>query len=148
MRPFFQTPKFSNQKLSSHIQKVTFLVYNFMWKCTSLRWQKSPNAVYLRSNCQVHSGFSMTKNPWLVFRMKHKVSKQKLFGLFHYEAKMCILCIVCGFHKAKIRFVAESKSLLLFFDFLCCYEFRKQILKTLFRSKSLRKETNLRNPQP
>ena len=41
--------------------------------------------------------------------------------------------------QAKIRFVAESTSLLLFFDLLCCYGFHKQILKTLFRKKPLQK---------
>ena len=42
--------------------------------------------------------------------------------------------------QAKIRSVAESATLLLFFDLLRCFEFNKQIPKTLYRSKSLHKK--------
>ena len=35
--------------------------------------------------------------------------------------------------QANIRFVAESATLLLFFDLLCCFEFHKQIPKSLYR---------------
>ena len=49
--------------------------------------------------------------------------------------------------QAKIRFVAESATLLLFFDLLCCLGFHKQIPKSLYRSKSLEKLANLLNPQ-
>ena len=49
---------------------------------------------------------------------------------------------------AQIRFVAKSAILLHFFDLLCCFGFHKQIAKTLYRSKSLQKLANLRNPQP
>ena len=37
--------------------------------------------------------------------------------------------------QAKIRFVAKSATLLLFFDLLCCFGFQKQILKTLYCSE-------------
>ena len=40
---------------------------------------------------------------------------------------------------AKIRFVAESATLLLFFDLLRCFGFLRQIPKTLYCSKSLQK---------
>ena len=41
---------------------------------------KSPNAVHLRGNCQLQSGgFFMTKDPWLAFWLKHKISKPKFF---------------------------------------------------------------------
>ena len=39
--------------------------------------------------------------------------------------------------QAKNRFVAESATLLLFFDLLCCFGFHKQVPKSLYRSKSL-----------
>ena len=39
----------------------------------------------------------------------------------------------------KIRFVAESTSMLLFFDLLCFFGFHGQIAKILYRSKSLQK---------
>ena len=39
--------------------------------------------------------------------------------------------------QAQIRFVAESATLLFFFDLLCCFWFHKQIPKTLYRSSSL-----------
>ena len=35
-------------------------------------------------------GFLMTKNPWLVFRLKHEVSKQKFFE-FSFMEKMLII---------------------------------------------------------
>ena len=44
--------------------------------------------------------------------------------------------------QTKIRFVAESATLLLLFDLL----FHKQIPKSLYRSKSLKKYASLRNP--
>ena len=60
-------------------------------------------------------GFLMTKNPWLVFRLKHKISKQKAFEFsfmekmliiqFHSMDKMLIIqfhiwkkCWFCYFH--------------------------------------------------
>ena len=46
---------------------------------------------------------------------------------------------------AKIRFNAESTTLLLFFDLLCCFGFHKQIAKTLYCLKSLQKQAILRN---
>ena len=49
--------------------------------------------------------------------------------------------------QAKIRFIKESATLLLFFDLRCCFGFHKQISKTLYRSKLLQKQANLRNPQ-
>ena len=42
--------------------------------------------------------------------------------------------------QAKIRFVAESATLLFFFDLFCCFGFHGQIAKTLISSKSLQKE--------
>ena len=39
--------------------------------------------------------------------------------------------------QVKIKFVAESATLLLFFDLLCCFGFHKQIHKKFYRSKSL-----------
>ena len=50
--------------------------------------------------------------------------------------------------QAKIKYVAESGTLLFFFDLLCCFGFQEQIAKTLCCSKSLQKETTLRNLQP
>ena len=41
--------------------------------------------------------------------------------------------------QANIRFVAESATLLPFFDLLRCFGFYKQMPKTLYRSKLLRK---------
>ena len=35
-------------------------------------------------------GFLMTKNPWLVFRLKHEISKQKFFE-FSFMEKMVII---------------------------------------------------------
>ena len=34
-------------------------------------------------------GFLMTKSPGLVFRMKHKMSKQIFFGIFIYGKNAC-----------------------------------------------------------
>ena len=34
-------------------------------------------------------GFLMTKRPELVFRMKHKVSKEIFFGIFFYGKNAC-----------------------------------------------------------
>ena len=48
--------------------------------------------------------------------------------------------------QAKIRLVAESATLLLFFDFLCFFGFHKTIPKSLYCSKSLQKFADLRNP--
>ena len=48
---------------------------------------------------------------------------------------------------AKIIFVAESATLLLFSDLQCCFGFHKQTPNSLYRSKSLQKWANLRNPQ-
>ena len=39
--------------------------------------------------------------------------------------------------QAKMRFVAESTTLLLFFDLLCSFGFHKQIAKTLYCLQSL-----------
>ena len=49
--------------------------------------------------------------------------------------------------EAKIRFVAESASLLIFFDLLCCFGFHGQKAKTLYCSKSLQKQATLQNLQ-
>ena len=49
--------------------------------------------------------------------------------------------------QAKIRFLADSATLLFFFDFLCCFGFRGRIAKTLYCSKALQKQANLRNSQ-
>ena len=40
------------------------------------------------ANCTL--GFLMTKNPWLEFRMKLKISKQNLF-VFQFMEKMLIM---------------------------------------------------------
>ena len=48
--------------------------------------------------------------------------------------------------QAKIRFVVESATFVLFFDLFCCFGFHKQIIKTYNRSKLLQKLANLRNP--
>ena len=45
--------------------------------------------------------------------------------------------------KAKITFVAEPATMLLFFDFLCCFTFHGQVAKTLYCSKSLQKQAIL-----
>ena len=50
--------------------------------------------------------------------------------------------------QAKSRFVAESATLIFFFDLLCCFGFHEQIAKILHRSKLLRKQANLGNLQP
>ena len=41
--------------------------------------------------------------------------------------------------QAQLRFVAESATVLHFFDLFCCFGFHKQNPKTLYRSKSLEK---------
>ena len=55
----------------------------------------------------------------------------ELFGE-HYEAKT-VRFVHCKRirEQASIRFVAESITLLLFFDLLCCFGTHKQIAKTL-----------------
>ena len=63
--------------------------------------QKSPNAVYLRGNCQLHSGFSYDKSPGLVFRLNHKISKQ-ICLVFLFMEKMLLVQFhsmekFCGF---------------------------------------------------
>ena len=61
-----------------------------------------------------------------------KVGLSESCDKMHYEAKLCILCIKKRIpQRYKIRFVAESATLLFFFDLLCCLGFLKQILKTL-----------------
>ena len=54
----------------------------------------------MQSICMVTAsytlGFLMTEKPWLVFRMKHKMSKQKFFVIpfmeqFHNMEKILIL---------------------------------------------------------
>ena len=57
------------------------------------------------------------------------------FLRLYYDAKLCILSLHCmrNPQQAKIRFVAESATLLLFFDLLCCFGFHKQIPKSLYR---------------
>ena len=47
----------------------------------------------------------------------------------------------------KFRFVAESATLLFFFDLLCCFGFHGEKAKTLYCSKSLQKQATLQNPQ-
>ena len=49
--------------------------------------------------------------------------------------------------QAKIRFVAESATLIFFFDLLCCFGFHGRIAKTMRCSKSLEKQATLRNTQ-
>ena len=49
--------------------------------------------------------------------------------------------------QAKIKFVAESATLLFFFDLLCCFGFHGQIAKILHCSKLLQKQAILWNPQ-
>ena len=49
--------------------------------------------------------------------------------------------------QAKITFVAESATLLLYFDLVGCFGLHKQISKTLYRSKSFQKQANLGNPK-
>ena len=60
-------------------------------------------------------GFLMTKNPWLVFRLKHKISKQKFF-LFSFMEKM----LVIQFHSIEkmliIQFHIMEKKLILLFS--------------------------------
>ena len=48
------------------------------------------NAVYLRGNCQLHSGLSYVKIPGLVFRMKHKNSIQ-IFLVFSFMEEMLVI---------------------------------------------------------
>ena len=54
------------------------------------------------------------------------------------EAKLCILCIASGFCNRPQSYLSRNlQHLLFFFDLSWCFEFRKQIPKTLYRSKSL-----------
>ena len=58
----------------------------------------------------------------------------------HYEAQLHSGQCKRVPQQAKIRFVAESAALLLFFDLLAVLDsFQKQIPKTLYRSKLLQK---------
>ena len=62
----------------------------------------------MQLNCVVTSsytlGFLMTKNSWLVFWMKHKISKQNII-VFSFMEKMLVIqfhsmekCLSCTFH--------------------------------------------------
>ena len=55
---------------------------------------KSPNAVYLRVTASYTLGFLMTKCPGLMFRMKHKISKEIFFDILIY-GKMIIIQFNC-----------------------------------------------------
>ena len=47
-------------------------------------------------------GFLMTKNPWLVFRLKHEISKQKFFEFLFME-KM----LVIQFHSMEKKLIIQ-----------------------------------------
>ena len=49
--------------------------------------------------------------------------------------------------QGKIRFVAESATLLIFSDLLGCFGFNKKKPKFLYHSKLLEKQANVQNPQ-
>ena len=49
--------------------------------------------------------------------------------------------------QTKLRFLEKTAIFLLFSDLLCCFGFHKRILETLYRSKLLQKQANLRNLQ-
>ena len=72
--------------------------------------------------------------------------------LIHHEDKLCILQIRHS-AKGKNRIIAESTTMLFFFDLPCCFGFHGQIAKTLYSSTSLRKSnfaesaTNLPSPE-
>ena len=57
-------------------------------------------------------GFLMTKNPWLVFRLKHEISKQKFFE-FSFMEKMLI-----------IQFHSMEKMLILLFSYINVYSMK------------------------
>ena len=55
-----------------------------------LLWLKSPNAVYLRGNCQLHSGLSYDKKSLVSVSVETRNFEAKIFLIFVYE-KMLII---------------------------------------------------------
>ena len=89
------------------MQNLIFCVYNVV--------QKSPNAVYLRVNCQLHSGFSYDKKSMVSVSDETKIFQNKYFLVFAFMGKMLII----QFHSMEkmpiIIFHSMEKMLIMLF---------------------------------
>ena len=97
--------------------------FDKMRKKVQFYQQKAKNVSILLTNCEKCFVFSTKYGTFSTLR------GQTVHSL-HFKPQ-----------QAKISFVAESATLLLFVDLLCCFGFHKQIPKSLYCSKSLQ------NPQ-
>ena len=70
----------------------------------------------------------MTKNPWLVFRLKHKFSKQNFFGFSFMEKKACHtislkkLVMLFSYYLVDKKIAAKAQILIAEYGKNACYK--------------------------